>query len=40
VTIQDAWLAILPDTTHMTIMKRTDALLPMIVARIAPGDKN
>jgi pimeloyl-ACP methyl ester carboxylesterase len=37
-TIPDARLAILPDTTHLDIMTRTDLLLPMIAARIdAPG---
>jgi hypothetical protein len=37
-TIPGARLAILPDTTHLDIMTRTDLLLPMIEARIAtPG---
>lgn len=39
-TIPEAWLAILPDTTHMTIMTRTDLILPMIEARIASAEQN
>ena len=37
--IPEAWLAILPDTTHMTIMTQTDRILPMIEARIASAEQ-
>lgn len=36
-TIPDAELAILPDTTHMTVMTRADWMVPMIEARIETG---
>ena len=38
-TIPDAHLAILPDTTHMTIIKRTDLILPMIEDFIASAER-
>ena len=38
-TIPNAWLAILPDTTHMTIMSRTDLLGAMIESWIASDEK-
>ena len=38
-TIPDAHLAILPDTTHMTIIKRTDLILPMIEDLIASAER-
>lgn len=37
--IPDAQLAILPDTTHMTMLERDDWLAPMIEHRIATGGK-
>jgi pimeloyl-ACP methyl ester carboxylesterase len=36
--IPGAWLAVLPDTTHMDIITRTETLLPMIEARIAASE--
>lgn len=38
-TIPNARLAILPDTTHMTITKRPDLLLPMIEGLIASAER-
>jgi pimeloyl-ACP methyl ester carboxylesterase len=39
-TVPGARLAILPDTTHLDIMTRTDLLLPMIEARIPAVEEN
>ncbi len=39
-TIPDARLAMLPETTHMNIMKRTELLLPMIESLIVFAEKN
>lgn len=39
-TIPNAWLAILPDTTHMNIMTRINVLGPMVENRIEAAEAN